>query len=83
MDHILTGLDLIVLNTSLGLNLSDIFNPMSAFNYFFFGKGKTNILIRIKLCMQMLVIFASKVALFFYFYYGVKRRSDNSRNLNF
>jgi len=39
MDHILTGLDLIVLNTSLGLNLSDIFNPMSALNYFFFGKG--------------------------------------------
>ncbi|KAG5333743.1 DHGL dehydrogenase, partial [Acromyrmex charruanus] len=39
MDHILTGLDLIVLNASLGLNLSDIFNPMSALNYFFFGKG--------------------------------------------
>ncbi|XP_011873623.1 PREDICTED: glucose dehydrogenase [FAD, quinone]-like [Vollenhovia emeryi] len=38
-DHILTGLDLIVLNESLGLNPSDIFNPMSAFNYFFFGKG--------------------------------------------
>jgi len=41
MDHILTGLDLIVLNASLGLNLSDIFNPMSALNYFFFGTGKT------------------------------------------
>lgn len=41
MDHILTGLDLVVLNTSLGLNLSNIFNPMSAINYFFFGKGKT------------------------------------------
>ncbi|XP_018303610.1 glucose dehydrogenase [FAD, quinone] [Mycetomoellerius zeteki] len=39
MDHILTGVDLIVLNASLGLNLSDIFNPMSAFNYFFFGQG--------------------------------------------
>ncbi|EGI63012.1 hypothetical protein G5I_08644 [Acromyrmex echinatior] len=39
MDHILTGLDLIVLNASLGLNLSDIFNPMSALNYFFFGKA--------------------------------------------
>ncbi|XP_024869951.1 glucose dehydrogenase [FAD, quinone]-like isoform X1 [Temnothorax curvispinosus] len=39
MDHILTGLDLIVVNANLGLNLSDIFNPMSALNYFFFGKG--------------------------------------------
>ncbi|XP_011688335.1 PREDICTED: glucose dehydrogenase [FAD, quinone]-like isoform X2 [Wasmannia auropunctata] len=39
MDHILTGLDLVILNTSLGLNFSDIFNPISAFNYFFFGKG--------------------------------------------
>lgn len=41
MDHILTGLDLIVLNASIGLNLSDIFNPISALNYFFFGKGIT------------------------------------------
>ncbi|XP_029172703.1 glucose dehydrogenase [FAD, quinone]-like [Nylanderia fulva] len=39
MDHILTGLDLITLNTSLGLDLSDIFNPMSIFNYFLFGRG--------------------------------------------
>ncbi|XP_012235578.1 glucose dehydrogenase [FAD, quinone]-like [Linepithema humile] len=39
MDHILTGLDLIMLNASLGLNLFDIFNPMSAFEYFLFGKG--------------------------------------------
>ncbi|XP_072767522.1 glucose dehydrogenase [FAD, quinone] [Anoplolepis gracilipes] len=39
MDHILTGLDLIMLNTTLGLNLFDVTNPMSALNYFFFGKG--------------------------------------------
>ncbi|XP_029671700.1 glucose dehydrogenase [FAD, quinone]-like [Formica exsecta] len=39
MDHVLTGLDLIMLNTSLGLNLSDISNPMSALNYFLFGRG--------------------------------------------
>ncbi|KAL0122268.1 hypothetical protein PUN28_007183 [Cardiocondyla obscurior] len=39
VDHILTGLDLIVLNSSIGLNLSDIFNPMSALSYFLFGKG--------------------------------------------
>ncbi|KAL6263737.1 hypothetical protein P5V15_003822 [Pogonomyrmex californicus] len=39
MDHILTGLDLITLNASLGLTFSDIFNPISALNYFFFGKG--------------------------------------------
>ncbi|EFN65553.1 Glucose dehydrogenase [acceptor] [Camponotus floridanus] len=39
MDHILTGLDLIMLNTSLGLNFSDISNPMSALNYFLFGRG--------------------------------------------
>lgn len=46
MDHVLTGLDLIILNTSLGLNLSDISNPMSALNYFLFGRGK-NMLIQI------------------------------------
>lgn len=46
MDHILTGLDLIMLNASLGLNLSDVSNPMSALNYFLFGRGK-NMLIQI------------------------------------
>ncbi|XP_036145891.1 glucose dehydrogenase [FAD, quinone] isoform X2 [Monomorium pharaonis] len=39
MDHILTGFGLITLNTSLGLNLFEIFNPVSAYNYFFFGEG--------------------------------------------
>ncbi|XP_020294039.1 glucose dehydrogenase [FAD, quinone]-like isoform X2 [Pseudomyrmex gracilis] len=39
VDHVLTGLDLVVLNTSLGLNLFDILNPISAINYFLFGEG--------------------------------------------
>lgn len=41
VDHVLTGLDLVVLNTSLGLNLFDILNPISAINYLLFGEGET------------------------------------------
>ncbi|XP_011342593.1 glucose dehydrogenase [FAD, quinone] isoform X2 [Ooceraea biroi] len=39
VDHILTGLDLVMFNASLGLNVYDIFNPMSAIKYFLFGEG--------------------------------------------
>ncbi|XP_017765035.1 PREDICTED: glucose dehydrogenase [FAD, quinone]-like [Eufriesea mexicana] len=39
IDHVLTGIDLIVLNTSISLRMSNTLNPMSALNYFFFGKG--------------------------------------------
>ncbi|KAH0954233.1 hypothetical protein HN011_002576 [Eciton burchellii] len=39
VDHILTGLDLVIFNTSLGLSTYDIFNPISAVNYFLFGEG--------------------------------------------
>ncbi|XP_068992531.1 glucose dehydrogenase [FAD, quinone] isoform X3 [Neodiprion pinetum] len=39
VDHILTGLDLVVLNTTLPLNILNVLNPLSAFNYFFHGKG--------------------------------------------
>jgi choline dehydrogenase len=41
VDHILTGLDLVIFNTSFGLSTYDIFNPISAVNYFLFGEGKT------------------------------------------
>ncbi|XP_014477968.1 PREDICTED: glucose dehydrogenase [FAD, quinone]-like [Dinoponera quadriceps] len=40
IDHILTGVDLVTLNVSLGLNLLEILNPISAFNYFFYGEGQ-------------------------------------------
>ncbi|XP_011140802.2 glucose dehydrogenase [FAD, quinone] isoform X2 [Harpegnathos saltator] len=40
VDHILTGVDLVTLNVSLGLNLFQILNPVSALNYFLFGRGQ-------------------------------------------
>ncbi|XP_076759087.1 alcohol dehydrogenase [acceptor] [Xylocopa sonorina] len=39
MDHVLTGIDLITLNTSIGFSMGNTLNPMSALNYFLFGKG--------------------------------------------
>ncbi|XP_076240711.1 glucose dehydrogenase [FAD, quinone] [Calliopsis andreniformis] len=39
VDHVLTGLDLVLLNTSMGLSMIDTLNPISAMNYFLFGKG--------------------------------------------
>ncbi|XP_012256983.2 glucose dehydrogenase [FAD, quinone]-like [Athalia rosae] len=39
VDHILTGLDMVVLNTTLPLNVVNILNPLSAFNYYFNGDG--------------------------------------------
>lgn len=39
VDHVLTGIDLIMLNISIGLSMANILNPMSALNYFRFGKG--------------------------------------------
>lgn len=38
-DHILTGLDLITLNKSLPINLGSMMSMMSAFDYFYYGKG--------------------------------------------
>lgn len=39
VDHILTGLDMVVLNTTLPLNIVNILNPISAFNYYTNGEG--------------------------------------------
>ncbi|KAK9308829.1 hypothetical protein QLX08_001258 [Tetragonisca angustula] len=39
VDHVLTGIDLIMLNTSTGFSMTSTLNPMSIVNYFFFGKG--------------------------------------------
>ncbi|XP_043247922.1 glucose dehydrogenase [FAD, quinone]-like [Colletes gigas] len=39
VDHVLTGIDLIMLNTSIGLSMTDTLNPASAINYFLFGAG--------------------------------------------
>ncbi|XP_076629978.1 LOW QUALITY PROTEIN: glucose dehydrogenase [FAD, quinone] [Colletes latitarsis] len=39
VDHVLTGIDLITLNTSIGLSMTDTLNPTSAINYFLFGTG--------------------------------------------
>lgn len=38
-DHVTTGLDLLVLNQSLGLGLADVFSPTAAFEYFAYGSG--------------------------------------------
>lgn len=38
-DHVTTGLDLIVLNQSLGIGLQQMFSPFSAFDYFWNGRG--------------------------------------------
>lgn len=39
VDHILTGIDLVILNISLPLSLMDAINPLSALNYFVHGEG--------------------------------------------
>ncbi|XP_053977905.1 glucose dehydrogenase [FAD, quinone]-like isoform X1 [Hylaeus volcanicus] len=39
VDHVLTGIDLVMLNTSIGLSMTDTLNPIPAINYFLFGKG--------------------------------------------
>ncbi|XP_066585657.1 glucose dehydrogenase [FAD, quinone]-like isoform X2 [Prorops nasuta] len=39
VDHILTGIDLVTLNTSLPLSIGNVFNPKAAFEYFFMGQG--------------------------------------------
>ncbi|XP_017796644.1 PREDICTED: glucose dehydrogenase [FAD, quinone] [Habropoda laboriosa] len=39
VDHVLTGIDLVMLNVSIGLSMIDTLNPMSALKYFIFGKG--------------------------------------------
>ncbi|CAK9807506.1 Glucose dehydrogenase [FAD, quinone] [Anthophora quadrimaculata] len=39
VDHILTGIDLVMLNVSIGLSMINTLNPMSALDYFFFGEG--------------------------------------------
>jgi hypothetical protein len=38
-DHVMTGLDLVLLNQSLPLSLSAAASPVSAFKYFLFGQG--------------------------------------------
>lgn len=40
MDHVLTGIDLVMFNSSIGLSMMDTLNPVSAINYFLFGEGK-------------------------------------------
>ncbi|KAJ8688106.1 hypothetical protein QAD02_023901 [Eretmocerus hayati] len=39
MDHVITGLDLVVLNTSQALSVSDMINPLSMMNYYLSGSG--------------------------------------------
>ncbi|XP_076165460.1 glucose dehydrogenase [FAD, quinone] [Ptiloglossa arizonensis] len=39
VDHVLTGVDLVMLNTSIGLSMLNTLNPIPAINYFLFGKG--------------------------------------------
>ncbi|XP_035730632.1 glucose dehydrogenase [FAD, quinone]-like isoform X1 [Vespa mandarinia] len=39
MDHVLTGIDLVRLKTSLSISMTNVLNPMALLNYFFFGKG--------------------------------------------
>lgn len=38
-DHVTTGLDLLVLNQTLGLGLSDVFSATAAFKYFAYDSG--------------------------------------------
>lgn len=38
-DHVTTGLDLVLLNTTAGLNIKDIVSPLAAYDYFFNSKG--------------------------------------------
>ncbi|XP_076678536.1 glucose dehydrogenase [FAD, quinone] isoform X3 [Andrena cerasifolii] len=39
VDHVLTGVDLVMFNRSIGLSMMDTLNPVSAINYFLFGEG--------------------------------------------
>ncbi|XP_043482242.1 glucose dehydrogenase [FAD, quinone]-like [Leptopilina heterotoma] len=39
MDHIITGLDLVILNSSQPVSIIDVLSPLSAFQYFFHKKG--------------------------------------------
>ncbi|XP_043286484.1 glucose dehydrogenase [FAD, quinone]-like isoform X2 [Venturia canescens] len=39
VDHILTGIDLVMLNISLPLNVQSVLNPIAALNYFIFRQG--------------------------------------------
>lgn len=40
VDHVLTGIDLIMLNTSINFSMTNTLNPISVLNYFLFGKGR-------------------------------------------
>lgn len=39
-DHIITGLDMITLEKSLGLSFTDFISPISIYKYFSKGTGK-------------------------------------------
>jgi len=39
-DHLITGMDMITLEKSLGLTFKDIISPLNIFKYFFKGSGK-------------------------------------------
>uniref|UniRef100_A0A0C9RDX3 Gld_17 protein n=2 Tax=Fopius arisanus TaxID=64838 RepID=A0A0C9RDX3_9HYME len=39
IDHVLTGIDLVILNTSLSVSVTQMLKPSSALNYFLFGEG--------------------------------------------
>jgi choline dehydrogenase len=39
MDHVITGLDLIILNSSVALSIADIINPFSLLEYYLFKTG--------------------------------------------
>lgn len=43
-DHVITGLDMVTLQKSLGLTLKDIMSPINIYRYFFKGKGKKNLI---------------------------------------
>lgn len=38
-DHVTTGLDLVILNWTAGLNIKDVASPLSAYDYFFNSNG--------------------------------------------
>ncbi|XP_076651704.1 glucose dehydrogenase [FAD, quinone] isoform X2 [Halictus rubicundus] len=39
VDHVLTGIDLVTINETIGLNMADTFSLTSAIKYFFYGEG--------------------------------------------
>lgn len=39
-DHIITGMDMITLEKSLGLSFKDFISPINIYKYFFKGTGK-------------------------------------------